>query len=116
MEPKTALMEEGRSGPPVEPGQSDGAAPRRGRKWNLSVVASEQLTPRMRRVRIGGEELGEFECKPAQEIILFLASGSEIANDAITAACHVNVSPTAVPVSHCVTCPSNPRFPITSNR
>lgn len=48
---------------------------RRGRPWTLEVVRTFNLNPHMRRVQLAvtGEAAGEFQPKPAQEIVLQIA-------------------------------------------
>src|SRR4051794_31633417 len=43
----------------------------------LTVAAAEQVTPRMRRVRLTSDELDGFEPKPAQDMVLMLRDGPE---------------------------------------
>ena len=46
---------------------------RRGvREWNLKVIEAKQLTPRMRRVVLTGDELEGFDPKPGQDVVLML--------------------------------------------
>jgi NADPH-dependent ferric siderophore reductase len=47
-------------------------ARRMGRLWTLTVTGAADLTPRMRRVSLTGDELGGWRHKPGQEIILLL--------------------------------------------
>jgi NADPH-dependent ferric siderophore reductase len=47
-------------------------AARRGREWSLRVVGAADITPRMRRVQLTGEGLGEFNPRPGQELVLNL--------------------------------------------
>ena len=52
---------------------------RRGiREWNLQVVETRELTPRMRRVVLTGDQLEGFDPKPGQDVVLMLpdADGS----------------------------------------
>lgn len=45
---------------------------RRGRPWSLRVVATENIGPHLRRVRLTGDNLDEFAPRPGQEIVLQL--------------------------------------------
>jgi NADPH-dependent ferric siderophore reductase len=45
---------------------------RRGRPWTLRVVEAFEIAPRMRRVQLTGDNLDEFQPRPAQEIVLQL--------------------------------------------
>jgi NADPH-dependent ferric siderophore reductase len=47
-------------------------AARIGRPWTLRVLDAADLTPRLRRVRLTGDDLAEFDPKPGQELILQL--------------------------------------------
>lgn len=49
---------------------------RRGKPWTLKVLKSFDITPHMRRVQLTGDNLEEFQPKPAQEIVLQLSDGS----------------------------------------
>jgi len=55
--------------PPIDPAI---LAARRGREWSLRVVASREITPRMRRVQLTGDALDEFNPRPGQELVLHL--------------------------------------------
>ncbi|HXQ52101.1 MAG TPA: siderophore-interacting protein [Stellaceae bacterium] len=46
---------------------------RRGRPWTLKVAGVADLTPHLRRVQLTGDNLAEFQPKPAQEIVLQIA-------------------------------------------
>ena len=43
---------------------------RRGRLWSLRVTGAQDITPRMRRVQLTGDDLAEFQPRPGQEIVL----------------------------------------------
>jgi NADPH-dependent ferric siderophore reductase len=49
---------------------------RRGRPWTLQVVKAFDVAPHMRRVQLTGDNLDEFQPKPAQEIVLQLPQGN----------------------------------------
>jgi NADPH-dependent ferric siderophore reductase len=49
---------------------------RRGKPWTLKVLKAFDITPNMRRVQLTGDNLDEFEPRPAQEIVLQLSDGS----------------------------------------
>lgn len=49
---------------------------RMGRSWSLRVVEAFDVTPRMRRVRMAGDDLDELEWKPGQDIVLSLPQPS----------------------------------------
>jgi NADPH-dependent ferric siderophore reductase len=50
---------------------------RRGKPWMLKVLKAFDITPTMRRVQLSGDNLDEFEPRPAQEIVLQLSEGGE---------------------------------------
>jgi NADPH-dependent ferric siderophore reductase len=50
---------------------------RRGKPWTLKVLKAFDITPNMRRVQLTGDNLDEFEPRPAQEIVLQLGDGGE---------------------------------------
>lgn len=53
---------------------------RRGKPWTLKVLKSFDITPHMRRVQLTGDNLDEFQPRPAQEIVLQLGQdGGETA-------------------------------------
>jgi NADPH-dependent ferric siderophore reductase len=46
---------------------------RRGRPWTLKVASVKDVAPNLRRVQLTGDDLAEFQPKPAQEIVLQIA-------------------------------------------
>src|SRR5580700_5880360 len=40
--------------------------------WRLTVVANQDVTPRMRRVSLIGDDLGAFSHRPGQDLVLNL--------------------------------------------
>ena len=49
------------------------------RSWSLNVVDAFDVSPRMRRVRFSGADLGEMEWRPGQDLVLSLPANGEIA-------------------------------------
>jgi NADPH-dependent ferric siderophore reductase len=57
-------------------------------RWSLTVVGAVDVTPRMRRVRLIGEDLDGFSYRPGQDLVLNLPTpGGEIARRHYTIAC-----------------------------
>jgi len=66
--------------PTGRPGLSDAEMERRrGRPWTLKVAKAFDVTPHMRRVQLTGDNLDEFQPKPAQEIVLQLQQNGDVA-------------------------------------
>jgi NADPH-dependent ferric siderophore reductase len=47
------------------------------RDWRLTVAAVEQLTPRMRRLSLGADDLGELQAKAGQDMLFMLPDGAD---------------------------------------